>query len=98
MATHHFQPTHYHITIGSHEPVLRIADGDTVITTTVDSGGHDASGEQVTPDGNPQTGPFYVEDAGPGDTLVVRLDHLAPNRERGYTSTVVAPNVVDPWY
>jgi len=27
-----FQPTHYHITLGPHEPVLRIADGDTVIT------------------------------------------------------------------
>ena len=31
MPTHHFQPAHYHTTLGSHEPVLRIADGDTVI-------------------------------------------------------------------
>lgn len=49
MATHRFQPTHYHTTIGPHKPVLHIADGDTIITTTVDAGGHDASGEQVTP-------------------------------------------------
>lgn len=98
MATHHFQPTHYHVAIGAHEPVLRIADGDTVITTTVDAGGHDASGEQVTPGGNPQTGPFYVEGAEPGDTLVVHFDRLYPNRDWGYTGTVVAANVVDPWY
>ena len=98
MATHHFQPTHYHVVIGSHEPVLSIADGDTVITTTVDAGGHDASGEQVTPGGNPQTGPFYVEGAEPGDTLVVHFDRLYPNRDWGYTGTVVAANVVDPWY
>ena len=30
MATHDFEPTHFHVTIGSHEPVLRIASGDTV--------------------------------------------------------------------
>jgi acetamidase/formamidase len=97
MAIHRFQPTHYHVTIGSHEPVLRVADGDTVITTTVDAWGYDASDVQVTPRGNPQTGPFYVEGAEPGDTLVVQLDHLAPSRERGGTRTVLAPNVVDPW-
>src|SRR3569833_165369 len=48
--------------------------------------------------GNPQTGPFYIEVAEPGDTLMVRLDLLYPNRDHGYTATVVAPNVVDPWY
>lgn len=96
MPTHHFQPTHYHIAIGSHEPVLRIAPGDTVITTTVDAGGGDQTGTQVTPRGNPQTGPFYVEGAEPGDTLVVRLDKIAPNRATGWTATVLAENVVDP--
>jgi hypothetical protein len=33
MATHRFQPTHYHTTIGSHEPVLHIADGDTLTSS-----------------------------------------------------------------
>lgn len=98
MATHHFQPTHYHITIGSHKPVLTIADGDTVMTTTVDSGGYDKNDVQVTVGGNPQTGPFFIEGAEPGDTLVVKLDRLTPNRPRGVTSTRVAPNVVDPDY
>jgi amidase len=96
MAIHHFQPTHYHIAIGSHEPVLRIDDGDTVVTTTVDAMGKDAGDTERTPAGNPQTGPFYVTDASPGDTLVVELDRISPNRAIGYSSTVVAPNVVDP--
>jgi len=98
MATHHFQPTHYHTAIGSHPPVLRIASGDTVITTTVDAFGKDGTGSEVTPRGNPQTGPFYIENAEPGDTLVVELAGISPNRLIGYTGSVVAPNVVDPEY
>lgn len=98
MAIHRYHPDHYHVTIGSHQPVLRLADGDSVVTTTVDAGGRDAGGVQVTPGGNPQTGPFYVEGADPGDTLVVTLDVLNPNRETGYTGAAVAPNVIDPEY
>ena len=98
MAVHEFTPRHYHIAIGSHEPVLRIADGDTVKTTTVDARGSDASGSVVTARGNPQTGPFFVEGAEPGDTLVVYFDRLWPNRRRGWTGTVLAPNVVDPGF
>jgi amidase len=96
MATHQFTPTRYYTTIGSHEPALRIADGDTVITSTVDAGGRDKSGAFVTEGGNPQTGPFFVEGAEPGDTLVVTLDKLTPNRPVGYTASVVAANVLDP--
>lgn len=96
MATHQFRPEHYHTTIGSHQPVLRIQDGDTVLTTTADAGGRDASGLQITPAGNPMTGPFYVEGAEPGDVLEVTLDSLTPNRTMGYTSSVLAENVVDP--
>ena len=98
MAIHHLQPTHYHIALGSYEPVLQIGHGDTVITSTVDALGKDASDTLVTPRGNPQTGPFYVAGAEPGDTLVVHLDRISPNRAIGYSATVVAPNVVDPWY
>jgi len=98
MTTHVFRPTHYHITLGPHEPVLHIADGDTVITTTVDAGGGDERNEHVAPEGNPQTGPFYVEGAEAGDTLAIHLDHLYPSRDTGYTSTVVAANAVDPTY
>ena len=98
MATHHFKPDHYHVAMGTYDPVLRIADGDTVITTTVDARGKDSSGEQITPAGNPQTGPFYIEDAAPGDTLAVHLDRLSPNRSRGWSSSRLAPHVVDPWH
>src|SRR6185369_149381 len=45
-----------------------------------------------------QTGPFYVEGAEPGDTLAVTFDRLWPNRTYGFTSAVLASNVVDPWY
>jgi amidase len=98
MATHHFQPSQYHIAIGSHEPVLRICAGDTVVTTTVDAFGSDASDTRVTPKGNPQTGPFYIAGAEPGDTLAVHLDRITPSRAMGYTGSVVAANVVDPSY
>lgn len=96
MTTHHFTPTHYHVTLGSHEPVLRIGDGDTVITTTIDANGMDAAGNEVSPSPNPMTGPFYVEGAEPGDTLVVQLERITPSRTYGWTRASVAPNVVDP--
>jgi amidase len=96
MALHHFQPTDYHTAIGPFEPVLRIGDGDTVVTTTVDAFGKDASDTLVTPRGNPQTGPFHIAGAEPGDTLLVQLDQIVPNRAIGYSGSVVAPNVVEP--
>lgn len=96
MAVHTFVPTIYHATFGPHEPVLRISDGDTVITSTIDAWGYDARGEQVMPPGNLQTGPFYVEGAEPGDTIAIKLEHLAPSRDSGWTRTRVALNCVDP--
>jgi acetamidase/formamidase len=77
---------------------LRISPGDTVITTTVDAGGVDMNGEAVASRPNPQTGPFFVEGAEPGDALVVRFDRLTTNRATGWTSTALAGNVVDPAY
>jgi amidase len=95
---HEFRPTCYHTTLGPHEPVLRVRDGDTIATSTVDARGFDSRGEQVTPRGNPQTGPFYVEAAEPGDTLVVQLHQIVPNRSHGWGSSSVAPHVVDADY
>ena len=95
MSNHSFKPQIYHTTIGSHEPVLCIDDGDTVSTTTVDATGKDGANQQVTPGGNPQTGPFYINGAEPGDTLVVMLDHLHPNRKIGFSNGVIASNVLD---
>ena len=98
MAHHNFTPSHYHTTLGSHDPVLTIADGDTVSTTTVCAGGIDKNGEQATGGGNPQTGPFYIEGAEPGDSISVILDHLKPNRPYGHTSARIAANVLEPGY
>jgi acetamidase/formamidase len=93
---HEFEPTHFHTTIGSHEPVLRVRSGDVIRTWTVDSGGYDRNQDDITDGGNPQTGPFYVEGADAGDTLRVRFDRIRPNRTRGVTGALVAPHVVDP--
>ncbi|MGD9890869.1 MAG: acetamidase/formamidase family protein [Dehalococcoidia bacterium] len=96
--THTFEPTVYYTAIGPHPPALHIEPGDTVVTSTVCSGGMDRHGAQVTPGGNPQTGPFYIEGAEPGDVIAVRVDRVVPNRPFGRTNTMLAPNVVDPGF
>lgn len=96
MATHDFRPNRYHTTIGPHEPVLRIADGDSVATSIVDARGCDHTGNRVTPGSNPQTGPFFIEGAEPGDTLEVTIDRMTPNRDTGFTAAVIAEALFDP--
>ena len=46
------------------------------------------STELTMPFVNPQTGPFYVEGAEPGDTLALHLADLSPAREWGASSTI----------
>ncbi len=84
--------------MGPHEPVLRVQSGDSVSTSTVDARGFDHRRTSVSPRGNPQTGPFYVEGAEPGDTLRVVLDEITPNRKYGFCASSLAANVVDPDY
>jgi amidase len=96
--THRFEPTTFHLTLGQHEPVLRIQPGDSVETSTLCAGGRDRHGQVVFEGGNPQTGPFFIEGAEPGDVLAVRFDRIRPNRPFGWTATRVAPNVVDPFF
>lgn len=62
-------------------PVLHIFPGDTVRTWTVDAGGTDPKGVRRSGGGNPETGPFYIEGAIPGDTLVVKLTKVRLNRD-----------------
>jgi acetamidase/formamidase len=78
--------------------VLRISPGDTVRTWSVDAGGTDASGQRRSLGGNPLTGPFYVEGALPGDTLVVRLNRVQTNRDWAQSGTGVVSNAVTPDY
>jgi len=68
------------------QPVLRIRSGDTVRTETIDAFGRDRNGIRRQGGGNPLTGPFYIENALPGDVLVVTLNDVSLNRPYAYTS------------
>ncbi|MDZ4799768.1 MAG: acetamidase/formamidase family protein [Bryobacteraceae bacterium] len=95
--THRFEPTEYHNTFSfAHKPVLRIKPGDRVITKTIDARGFDEKGVQRGQRSNPQTGPFFIEGAEAGDTLVVYIEKLEPNRATGFSSDVLAPYTADP--
>ncbi len=80
-------------TFGGHPPVLRLKPGTVLETWTEDC--YDGAVKkpsdipsQVAPIGhdNPQTGPFYVEGAQPGDILAVHILDLEPSREYGISS------------
>jgi len=79
---HEFVPTTFYRRFSAeNKPVLTIAPGDTIHTTTVDAGGTDEKGVTRVLGGNPETGPFYIETASPGDTLVVQITRLRLNRD-----------------
>lgn len=79
---HEFTPTTFYRQFSAaNKPVLTVSPGDTVHTTTVDAGGTDEKGVTRVLGGNPETGPFFVETAMPGDTLVVRLTRVRLNRD-----------------
>jgi len=96
LATHRFTPTQYYNVLGRAEPALSIVDGDNVITTTLDAWGFDANGRQLAERPNPMTGPFLIEDAEPGDAVSIQINRMTPNRDTGWTFSVLAPNVIDP--
>jgi amidase len=89
----------------AHQPVARIKPGDSVVTST-----KDASGDVFTVNDktlaprldltkvNPQTGPFYVEGAEPGDTLVVHLDKIDFNRDWGWGGSIPYFGALAPEY
>lgn len=79
---HEFAPSvFYREFSASKQPVLSVEPGDSIHTTTVDAAGTDQDGHRRVLGGNPQTGPFYVQSAIPGDTLVVHLTRLRLNRD-----------------
>ena len=95
--THQFVPDRFYNTFSfAHPPALRIKPGDRVVTKTIDAGGTDWNGRSVAAGPNPQTGPFYVEGAEPGDLLVVSIDRIAVNRDDAFSSSLLAPYAVDP--
>ncbi len=94
---HDFKPTVFYRQFSAlNKPVLMLAPGDTIHTTTVDAGGTDENGIRRVAGGNPETGPFYVEGAMPGDVLVVHINKLRLNRDWASSDDSVVDRGLNP--
>jgi len=87
--------TFYRQFSATNKPVLTVFPGDTIHTTTVDAGGTDEKGVARVLGGNPETGPFYIETALPGDILVVHLTRLRLNRDWAISDDGLVDRAVD---
>jgi len=97
--THTFVPTEFHRTFSyAIPPALHIFPGDTVKTKSVDAGGTDENSVHRSIGGNPLTGPFFIEGAIPGDTLVVKLNRVRTNRDWAQSGQSVVGNALGPGY
>ncbi|TQK30099.1 acetamidase/formamidase family protein [Arthrobacter sp. SLBN-53] len=88
-------PEQFAFTFGGAEPVMRIKPGTALRLWTEDAyGGRITSADDIassaldTEDLNPQTGPFWIEGAEPGDTLAVHLVDLTPARGWGASTLI----------
>lgn len=96
---HTFEPTDFkHHFVGGVEPVLHLNPGDTVSTWTVDAGGTDPKGVRRTSGGNPLTGPFYIDGAIPGDTLVVHFNRIRLNRDTAISDAPIVADALTAYY
>jgi amidase len=94
----HFVPANFYATYSAaNKPALTIFPGDVVHTWTADAGGVDANGVRHR-GGDSNIGPFYVEDALPGDTLVVHLLKVRTNRSTAHQATRMNPHAVTASY
>lgn len=94
-----YEPKEFHRVFSADvAPVLRIWPGDTVRTHTVDAAGVDAQGKTRVLGGNPQTGPFYVEGAMPGDVLVVHVKSLRLSGPRAVSDDGIVGRGLTPDY
>ena len=91
----HYIPKHEELkyTFGGVAPTHHIAPGTRIITWTEDCYDGavtrpDQLPTKVVPPGhdNPQTGPFYIDGAEPGDTVAIHIEKLAPARDHGISS------------
>lgn len=90
-----FEPRTFSNEFTAHlEPALIIRPGDVIATRTIDSGGVDENGETRAMYGNPQTGPFYVAGAKPGDVLAIRIHRLGLNRDYADSLDGVVPRAM----
>jgi acetamidase/formamidase len=93
--TYRPEPAEYAWTFGGAAPVRRIAPGTVLELFTEDCfAGRVRGTEDLVsvvcefPFLNPQTGPFYVEGAQPGDTLAVHFVSIEPARDWAASTTV----------
>jgi amidase len=94
---HEFTPTAFYRQFSPlNQPVLTVWPGDSIHTTTVDAGGTDEKGVTRVLGGNPETGPFYVETAAPGDTLVVHFTRIRLNRDYAISDDGIVDRAVTP--
>ena len=82
-------------TFGGFEPLVSVRPGTVVSTWTMDCfAGRVRSTTDLVSQVcdprylNPQTGPFYVDGAAPGDTLAVHFLSIVPRESRGVSTTV----------
>jgi acetamidase/formamidase len=95
--THQFTPdTFYNTYSFAHPPALHIKPGDRVATKTIDAAGVDWNGRTVSQGPNPQTGPFFVDGAEPGDMLVVTFNAIETNRASAWSGSVLSPYATTP--
>jgi len=91
--TRKFKPQKGVPTFAVREPVLRVAPGDVVETETLGGGYYDKEGGKWPG----EVGPFFIEGATPGDTLVVKIlrlrtnsDHAVSTHTPGFISAVAS--------
>jgi amidase len=90
------KPDRYYETFATHKPARRLRPGDTVVTKLLDSRGRDENGKLILDGDNILTGPFYIEGAERGDTLVVRLDKVRLNRDWGWNGVRISLDALAP--
>jgi acetamidase/formamidase len=88
VVTYRPDPSEFAWTFGGVSPVMKVRAGDVLELWTEDAfGGKVRSVEDIVsrviemPFVNPQTGPFYVEGAEPGDTLAIHFVSIEPSRD-----------------
>jgi acetamidase/formamidase len=89
------EPSQFAWTFGGVEPVRKVRPGTILELWTEDAFGGKVRGPDDVvsrviqfPFVNPQTGPFYVEGAEPGDTLAIHLISVEPARDWAASTTV----------
>ncbi len=89
-------PDRYYDTFAAHPPIARLRPGDTVTTKLLDSRGRDETGKLILDADNVLNGPFFIEGAEPGDTLVISLDRVRLNRDWGWNGVRVSLDALAP--